>query len=109
MMDERRRFERVTLPGTSKVYATDEQKRRLGPVMMVGRGGFLFKSDLPFQAGQHAIVTLVDESEGISRELKVVVRYVRDEGIGVEFENLEVDAAVEIGVIIGKYYSAQTR
>jgi hypothetical protein len=108
MIDERRRFERVTLPESAKVYLADAQKRRLGPVIMIGRGGLLFKSDLPFEPGSRVDLLLVDDTEGIRRELNGVVRYSREEGIGVEFESLEPDAAVEVGVIIGKYYSAET-
>ena len=33
-------------------------------------------------------------------------RMVTPEAVGFEFESLEADAAVEVGVIIGKYYSA---
>jgi len=50
---------------------------------------------------------LVDDSEGIKRELNALVRYNREEGVGVEFDTLDPDSAVEVGVIIGKYYSAE--
>ncbi len=107
MTDERRRFERVMLPESAKVYMADAQKRRLGPVVIIGRGGVMFKTDVPFEEGSRVDLLLVDDTEGIKRELNGVVRYNRDEGVGVEFESLNVDAAVELGVIIGKYYSAQ--
>jgi len=106
-MDERRRFERVNLPDSSKVYIADTQKRRLGPVIMIGRGGLLFKTDFPFEAGSRVDLLLVDDSEGIKRELNALVRYNRGEGVGVEFDTLDPDSAVEVGVIIGKYYSAE--
>lgn|SRR5512143_2409308 len=105
-MDDRRRFERVNMPDFAKVYATDEQNSRLGPVRVLGRGGMLIKSERPLSPGSHQSLYLVDDSEGIRRELHVVVRYTSDEGTGLEFENLEPDAAVEVGVIIGKYYAA---
>jgi PilZ domain len=108
MIDERRRFERVSLPQSAKVYLTDTQKRRLGPVLMIGRGGLLFKSDVPFETGSHVDLLLVDDTEGIRRELNGTVRYSRADGVGIEFDALEPDAAVEVGVIIGKYYSAET-
>ena len=107
MIDERRRFERVSLPESSKVYLADTQKRRLGPVLMIGRGGLLFKTDVPFEMGAHVDLMLVDDTEGIRRELNGVVRYNREEGVGIEFDALDPDAAVEVGVIIGKYYSAE--
>ena len=107
MIDERRRFERVNLPETSKVYVADTQKRTLGPVVMIGRGGMLFRTDYPFEEGSRVDLLLVDDSEGIKRELNAIVRYNRDEGVGIEFDTLDPDAAVEVGVIIGKYYSAE--
>ena len=107
MIDERRRFERVSLPESAKVYLADTQKRRLGPVLMIGRGGLLFKSDVPFEPGSHVDLLLVDDTEGIRRELNGTVRYSREDGIGIEFDALDPDAAVEVGVIIGKYYSAE--
>lgn len=106
MIDERRRFERVSLPDSAKVYLADSQKRRLGPVLVIGRGGLLFKTDYPFEPGSRVDLLLVDDTEGIKRELNAVVRYNREEGVGLEFDRLEPDAAVEVGVIIGKYYSA---
>src|SRR5512146_1055889 len=108
MIDERRRFERVNLPESAKVYLADSQKRRLGPVLMIGRGGLLFKTDVPFETGTKVDLLLVDDTEGIKRELNGIVRYSREDGVGVEFEALDPDAAVEVGVIIGKYYSAES-
>lgn len=105
-MDDRRRFERVNMPDSAKVYVTDEQNGRLGAVKVLGRGGMLIKAERPLMAGSHQGLFLVDDSEGIRRELHAVVRYNSDEGTGLEFENLEPDAAVEVGVIIGKYYAA---
>lgn len=105
-IDDRRRFERVNMPDFAKVYATDERNVRLGSVKVLGRGGMLVKTDKPLAPGSHQTLYLVDDSEGIRRELLAVVRYNSDEGTGLEFESLEPDAAVEVGVIIGKYYAA---
>ena len=105
-MDDRRRFERVNMPDSAKVYVTDEQNTRLGSVKVLGRGGMLIKSEQPLATGSHKSLYLVDDSEGIRRELHAIVRYNSEEGTGLEFENLEPDAAVEVGVIIGKYYAA---
>lgn len=105
-MNDRRRFERVTLPEFAKVYVTDEQGCRVGMVRVLGRGGMLIAANRDFEEGSEAKLFLLDESEGIRREVHVVVRYQRTEGLGVEFVELEPDAAVEVGVIIGKYYAA---
>lgn len=105
-MDDRRRFERVNLPDSAKVYVTDEQNGRLGTVKVIGRGGMLVQPEQAMPTGASLTMYLIDESEGITRALNAVVRYNREEGVGLEFENLEPDAAVEVGVIIGKYYAA---
>lgn len=106
-MQERRKFERVQLPDSAKVYAEDTEGKRLGPVRMIGRGGLLIEVPNGLPAGTHREIVIVDPSEGIRREVAIVVRYSSPEGVGCEFHHLEPDAAVEIGVIIGKYYSAQ--
>lgn len=105
-MDDRRKFERVQLPETAKVCAQDAQGTRLGAIRMLGRGGMLLAIPKGLPVGTRHMMYIVDESEGIRREVRVIVRYSTPEGVGCEFENLDPDAAVEIGVIIGKYYSS---
>jgi hypothetical protein len=105
-MDERRRFERVTLPETAKVFAVDSEGKRLGPVRMIGEGGLLVETTHPFADGSPHEISIVEQAEGIHRQVTVVTRYTRTEGVGFQFKSLDVDAAVEIGVLIGKYYSA---
>lgn len=104
-MDERRKFERINLPQTAKVFADDSHGQRLGHIVVLGRGGMLVKTEIAFVPNTRHVIQLVDESEGIRREVNVVARYKLPEGTGFEFQKLEPDAAVELGVIIGKYYS----
>lgn len=105
--EERRRFERVHIPGKSNVEVRTDDNHALGPVKMLGRGGLQVDSSRKFSIGEEHRVILIDESEEIRRELNVVVRNVSSSGlVGLEFQGLSPDAAVEVGVIIGKYYSA---
>lgn len=104
-MDERRKFERVNIPEAANIYAEDRSGRRLGTVRMLGRGGLLIESQERFTQGERSNLVLVDEAEGIRRELSAVVRYAVSGRVGFEFENLDADAGVEIGVIIGKHYT----
>jgi PilZ domain-containing protein len=106
-MQDRRKFERVELPDSARVHVEDAQGKRLGLVKMIGRGGMLVEIAEGLTAGSRHEMYIVDSSEGIRREVQVVVRYSRPEGVGCEFEDLNPDAAVEVGVIIGKYYSAR--
>jgi hypothetical protein len=105
-MDDRRRFERINLPEASKVYATDADGKRLGLVRILGRGGLLVATGEKFEDGSEYTLALVDESEGIRRKVHAEALYTTPQGVGFKFVNLEPDAAVEVGVIIGKYYSA---
>ncbi len=105
-MDERRKFERIMLPKAAKVFAETSEGKRFGQVTILGRGGMLVVTAEEFVAGSKHALFLVDDSEGIRREVHAVARYRAPEGPGFEFEQLDPDAAVEIGVIIGKYYSS---
>jgi hypothetical protein len=49
----------------------------------------------------------VDESEGIHRHVKTVSCYKAPGGVGFHFHTLEPQAAVEVGVIIGKHHAAK--
>jgi hypothetical protein len=105
-MDDRRKFERITLPESTKVFAHDAHGERLGRIRVIGRGGLLIETQQALQPGSRHELVLVDDTEGIKRPVPAVARYISPQGVGFEFESLEPDAAVEIGVIIGKYYSA---
>jgi hypothetical protein len=107
-MDERRKFERLNLPTTSKAFVTTTEGKRLGNLSVLGRGGFQIdvRDNSAFASGSTHDVVLVDETEGIRREVTGTVRMSNPGAVGFEFQNLNPDAAVEVGVIIGKYYSA---
>ena len=102
----KRRYERVNLGKNADVFALDAKGRRLGQVCVIGQGGLMISTTLPFTLGERHAVTIVDEAEDISRELALVVRNVEEGKVGFSFETLDRDAAVEIGIIIGKYYDS---
>jgi hypothetical protein len=105
-MDERRRFERIDLPSAARILVLDSGGKKLGKLKMLGRGGMLFASETPFTPGAKQTFQISDEEEAIVRPVNTVVRYFTEEGVGCEFEKLDTDAAVDIGVWIGKYYSS---
>src|SRR5690349_12841535 len=106
-MDERRKFERVLMPKVAPVKVLSPDGKELGAVTMIGRGGIQVEHPKPPEIGSTDRLTVVDPTEGINRALDVVARNVTGERlVGYEFQNLDADSAVEIGVIIGKYYSA---
>jgi hypothetical protein len=105
--DERRKHERIGVPQNA-VIAQDKKGKLLGMVRQLARGGMLIEGDAGMKKGKKYTVTIVDESEGIKRKVDLVVRYTDDRHVGCEFERLNVDAAVELGILIGKYYSGQS-
>ncbi|HJX00912.1 MAG TPA: PilZ domain-containing protein [Terriglobales bacterium] len=104
---EKRKYERVLLPEESAAYVEDSKGKRLGRLRVIGQGGLFCECDpSAYRAGEAVLLRIVDPSEGIERNLNCEVRYTEDKGIGFAFDDLGADSAVEIGVIIGKYYSA---
>jgi hypothetical protein len=105
-MDERRKFERLHIPESSKAYVTTPDGKKLGGLTVLGRGGFQVDTKKPFHSGDVHTLVICDKSEGIKRQVRAIVRMAAPGAVGFEFEELTPDAAVEVGVIIGKYYSA---
>jgi hypothetical protein len=104
--EERRRHERVSIAPGSQVYVTDAKGTRLGKLRMIARGGLLMASSQKFPKGKEIALHIVDESEGIRCPVRAQVRYSGAEGVGFQFVDLEPGAAVEIGILIGKFYAA---
>ncbi len=106
-MDERRQFDRINLPATANIFADDDQGNRLGRIIILGRGGFLLQTKRKFPINVPLDLTIVAERDAVCRPVRVVQRYITDAGCGgFEFQNLDTEAAVEIGVLVGKYFSA---
>jgi len=104
---EKRKYERVTLPKDGAAYVEDPTGKRLGLLRVIGQGGLFCECDPKFfRPGQVVLLRIMDPSEGIERNVNCEVRYTEDDGVGFAFDDLGPDSAVEIGVIIGKYYSA---
>ena len=109
MDKNRRKYERVMLPEAAGIYATDSKGKRLGPVRELGLGGLLVDTPRRCQEGDMLSLVLVDKSEGIRRRVKTVTCYRVAQGVGFRFHTLDPEAAVEIGVIIGKHHSANSK
>lgn len=107
---EKRKYERITLPPTAQAYLEDPTGKRLGMLRMIGQGGLFCECDPQFyRPGQVVLLRIVDPAEGIERNVNCVVRYTEDRGVGFAFDDLGPDSAVEIGVIIGKYYAGEKK
>jgi len=106
MTDERRRYERVAVSYTSQVHVTDDKGKRVGVLRQLSRGGFMIEpeTEKEFKEGKKYKLMLVDRSENIRLTVKVVVRYADIRRAGFEFDGLDISSALEIGIMIGKYY-----
>lgn len=105
-MKNKRRYERVNLGKNADVVAVDVKGRRLGQVCVIGQGGLMISTSAAFKIGDQHTLTIIDEAEDISREMSLIVRSVEEGKVGFAFETLDRDAAVEVGIIIGKYYDS---
>lgn len=105
---ERRRFERVDVPFGAELHITDRKGKRLGVLRQLGRGGCALEPERAFKQGKRIKVVIVCEREFIRRELEVLVRYADGHRVGLEFEDLDADSAVDIGILIGKFYASES-
>lgn len=103
MDKNRRKYERVRIPASSGIYVTDDGGKKVGAVRELGLGGMLVETAAGCHEGDMLSFILVDESEGIRRHVKTISCYNTPDGMGFHFHTLEPQAAVEVGVIIGKH------
>ncbi len=106
-MDERRRFERMRLSETAQILVISEEGRRLGTVRALGAAGMIVETREFFAEGSPHHLLLVDEAENIRLEVTAVTRQLTPEGVNFDFRALSVEAAVEIGFLVGKYRAAR--
>jgi hypothetical protein len=104
---ERRYFDRVTIPADANLFLDDDHGNRLGRICELGRGGFLLETNRRFPPAEVLPFVMVGESDGVRRQVNALQCYTNPEGdVGFEFSALGPDAAVEIGVLIDRYFNA---
>ena len=103
--DEQRRFERIDLKPEAQIVALDPHGRRAGVLRQLARGGFSMQADAPYSKDSRIHEFIIHEpAEDIRVAVRARVRSVDARLAGFEFVDLDADAAVDIGIIIGKYY-----
>ena len=104
---ERRRFERVDIHRNSQVVVLEGKNKQVGVLRQIGRGGFMMEPEKSFTKDDkpHKL-TIHEPDEEISVEVKARVLYTDGGYVGFEFVDLDPEAAVELGIIIGKFYEA---
>jgi hypothetical protein len=103
--EEKRRFERIDIAPHAKILVLDEQEEKVGELRQLARGGFSMKTDKSYSKDSKTHqFTILEPGEEISVEVKARLRFVERGHAGFEFVELDPDAAVDVGIIIGKYY-----
>jgi PilZ domain len=105
-LSERRKFERVDIAYGAQILVLDKGKR-VGVLRQIGRGGFMMEPVKPYNKdGRTYRLTIHEQEEDIRVEINARILYADDRFAGFEFVDLDPDSAVEVGIIIGKYYEA---
>jgi len=102
---ERRKFERVDVARNAHVSVLETKGRKVGVLLQIGRGGFMMEPEKPFAKDNKTHhLTIHEPGEEISVEVQARVLYSDSRIVGFEFVDLDPEAAVEVGIIIGKHY-----
>lgn len=100
-----RRFERIDLKPEAQIVALDSSGRRVGVLRQLARGGFSIAPETPYRQDNTIYeFTIHEPEEGIRVPVRARIRSADAQLAGFEFVDLDADAAVYIGIIIGKYY-----
>src|SRR5579864_6405981 len=105
---ELRKFERVDIDYKAQVEVLDSKGKKVGTLRQLGRGGFMMEPEKEFnnKVRTHEFV-LHESEEDLHVSVQAKLRFADARFVGFEFVDLGPDAAVEIGIIIGKYYEAE--
>ncbi len=102
---DRRRFERVDIAPDAEVLVLDVKGRKAGVLLQLARGGFMMAPVKDYSKDNKIYnFTIQEPKEGISVTVNARARSAGDAYAGFEFVDLDPDAAVDIGLIIGAYY-----
>lgn len=103
--DEKRRFERINIGSAVEIPVFDGKERQVGILRQLARGGFAMESDKSFNKDSKIYdFTIHEPAEDIRVQVSGRVRFSEQNLVGFEFVDLTPESAVEVGIIIGKYY-----
>jgi c-di-GMP-binding flagellar brake protein YcgR len=103
--EERRKFERVDITHQAQVLVLDARDGKTGVLRQLARGGFMMEPEKAYTEDNRIYsFTIHEPTEDIRVRVNARLRFSDQQYAGFEFVDLDPDAAVEIGMIIGKYY-----
>ena len=104
-MDEKRRFERIDIKPEAQILVLDQSGRRAGVLRQLARGGFSMMPEKPYPRDNTIYeFTIQEPTEDIRVQISARIRSADEQIAGFEFVDLDASSAVDIGIIIGKYY-----
>lgn len=102
-----RKFERVDIAYGSGIHVLDTKGKKVGVLRQLGRGGFMMEPENDYaKDGKTYKLVIHEPNEDIRATVNVRVLYSDPRYVGFEFVDLDPDNAVEVGIIIGKYYES---
>jgi len=105
---KQRKFERIDIARRFQVTVWDTQGRKVGVLRQLGRGGFMMEPELDYSQDSAPREFIIHEPhEDIRAQVTARVLYGDPRFVGFEFVELDADNAVEVGIIIGKYYEVE--
>lgn len=103
--EEKRRFERIDITPEAQIVVLDSKGHKAGLLRQLARGGFAMQPEKSYAKDNKVYeFTIHEPAEDIRVNVSARVRYADPNLVGFEFVDLTPDSAVEVGVIIGKYY-----
>jgi c-di-GMP-binding flagellar brake protein YcgR len=103
--EERRRFERVDITSEAQVLVLDGKDRKAGVLRQLARGGFMMEPEKNYSEDSRIYsFTIHEPTEDIRVRVNARLRFSDQQYAGFEFVDLDPESAVQLGVIIGKYY-----
>ena len=103
--EEKRRFERIDIGPEAQIMVLDSRGRNAGVLRQLARGGFAMEPEKTYAKDNKVYeFTIHEPAEDIRVDVNARVRFAEAGLVGFEFIDLTPDSAVEVGVIIGKYY-----
>lgn len=103
--EERRRFERVDITHQAQVLVLDAKGRKTGVLRQLARGGFMMEPEKHYGDDNKIYsFTIHEPTEDLRVHVNARLRFADQQYAGFEFVDLDPQSAVEIGLIIGKYY-----
>jgi hypothetical protein len=87
------------------VLVLDAKGRKTGVLRQLARGGFMMEPDRHYSEDSKIYsFTIHEPTEDIRVRVNARLRFTDQLYAGFEFVDLDPESAVEIGLIIGKYY-----